>query len=158
MTSDLRTLNLRERLRLFPPFLCFALTKVRIPNLTDDEKRGKYWNRENRELRRQMKLNGIELPRRQTHRRMTVAEMADQFPKELRWYVPELLRKTSWDTVRLDDLMRLLDICEIDILHVRNVHINLKKSVKHGNALWHLTVPQKREFAKCAAEWKKGAK
>jgi hypothetical protein len=155
MSKDLRTLTLGERLRLFPPFLCFALTRVKLPPHSLEEKRGKYWNRENRELRRKLRENGIPIERRKTHRRMTVDEVKEKFPQHVRWYVPQLVRRVNWDEVQIRDALHFMAVCGIDIVHAREVRIRLRGWAGTNTALNHLDDRQKREFAKLVIEWKK---
>lgn len=150
-----RTITLRERLAMFPPFLCFALTRVKMPPMTREERNAKFCVRKNRRLRQMLKSDGVELPRRKSHRRMTVEELAEVFPKEVRWYVPRLVRKVDWKDVQIGDALTFMDACGLDILAIKRVRYELSKGNKNGRAICHLTDAQKRDFAKLAKAWKK---
>jgi hypothetical protein len=155
MTTDVRTLTLRERLALFPPFLCFNLTRVRLPSLTKDELRKRLWNRKSKRKRKQLKDRGITLRRRCQYRRITVDEVAARFTKETRWYVAHLVYKLTWKDVQVGDALTFLDACGIDILHIKEVRRDLRNGLQNGHAIDHLSQTEKDHFKKLVRKWKK---
>src|SRR6185436_15919866 len=87
-------------LRKFPPFLCFALARVRVPALSQTA----YMKR-----KRDMLL-GKDVPKLSHYRRATVKEIAKKSGIPSRT-VERIKSSLHWDGVKQKDVLAYLDAC-----------------------------------------------
>jgi hypothetical protein len=152
--NDFRTLTLRQRLDEFPPFLCLALSRVKTEKLTKEQIKSRFSGAARRK-RDNLRRAGRPKERKQLYRRMTLEEVIEKSGVP-GWYVREkLARLTSWNTVQIDDALRFMDACGIDLTHIARNHSFIRRNAIKNKAFWHLTSQQKAELAERLKEWKR---
>jgi len=151
--SDFRTLTLKERLDRFPPFLCLALARVRMPAMTAAELKARHWNNKARLQKWALKRKGIEIPRRSMWRRITLDELSERAHID-RETVGKLAGQTDWSKFSVFTMLRFISACGIDLCHVKNQHLQIKSGAQKNKAFGHLNKVQMEQFLALAKEWK----
>lgn len=125
--------KLSKRLDRFPPFLCYALCTVKLPRVRDTD--GWKWQ----ERRRWRRINRQELSER-----TGIPERS----------IERYVQRVTWQDFVVGDMLRFLDGCGIDLMHVEPTMKKLKNISQSKTRFQHLTTVQRAMLMRKFREWK----
>ena len=125
--------KLEKRLERFPPFLCYALCRVRLPRMKGEP----HWRWGER--RRWRRISQQELSQR------------TGFPvRTLQRYIQQV----TWRKFLGRDMLRFLAGCGVELMDIEPTTKKLKEIMRAKTRFCHLTVFQRERLMKKFREWK----
>lgn len=135
-----------SRLNRFPPFLLYALCRVRISR----RERKQILNRQKTRLKNPNRKNA----RLYSYRRITRKEFSklSRIPERT---LERIVIRVSWgqgDT-KVEQMLRFFSACKFDPMMIENVTTKLRKIARSDAKFAHLSVYQMRQFEVRCQQW-----
>lgn len=142
--------KLEARLHQFPPFLCYALTRVRKHRQTGHER---YRRETIRERTRHVPVKQSS----SAWRRITREEFAERSGLNERT-VERLSRQTDWLArgVSVETMILFLKASGVDLFDIESTTKKLKNIAQADQKFAHLTTWQRKCFDRVVEKWQKG--
>lgn len=143
MATNYKRLTLDQRLQKFPPFLCLALSRIKIIPFSKKEAYERWKQRR----------KGRKTKRRYQWRRMNREEISALSGIHYK-RVSRIGRRISWDGVKVRDMLAFMKACNVDVCHATYQREFMKYTASIGQAFRHLNPDQRRIFVATMRRYK----